>query len=117
MLQMMVGFSLGMSLLLAAAFASGYRDVPLPWQSRVAGFVMLAGLALTQWGHLEMVAQADLALPPRRYVVVLFLQSLGFYWACCGPRAPGAGWNGRCRRWCWRLRSRCRWRGPSPWRC
>ena len=93
MLQMMVGFSLGMSLLLAAAFASGYRDVPLPWQSRVAGFVMLAGLALTQWGHLEMVAQADLALPPRRYVVVLFLQSLGFYWLLLGVLRPEGAWR------------------------
>ncbi|MGH8073313.1 MAG: helix-turn-helix domain-containing protein [Lysobacter sp.] len=93
MLQMMVGFSLGMSLLLAAAFASGYRDVPLPWQSRVAGFVMLAGLALTQWGHMEMVAQADLALPSRRYVVVLFLQSLGFYWLLLGVLRPDGAWR------------------------
>lgn len=93
MLQMMVGFSLGMSLLLAAAFASGYREVPLPWQSRVAGFVMLAGLALTQWGHMEMVAQADLTLPPRRYVVVLFLQSLGFYWLLLGVLRPDGAWR------------------------
>lgn len=93
MLQMMVGFSLGMSLLLAAAFASGYRDVPLPWQSRVAGFVMLAGLALTQWGHMEMVAQAGSMLPSRRYVVVLFVQSLGFYWLLLGVLRPEGAWR------------------------
>lgn len=93
MLQMMVGFSLGMSLLLAAAFASGYRDVPLPWQSRVAGFVMLAGLALTQWGHMGMVAQAGSALPARHYVVVLFLQSLGFYWLLLGVLRPDGAWR------------------------
>ncbi|MGY0612148.1 MULTISPECIES: helix-turn-helix domain-containing protein [unclassified Luteimonas] len=93
MLQMMVGFSLGMALLLAAAFASGYRDVPLPWQSRVAGFVMLAGLALTQWGHVDMVAQAGMALPARRYVVVLFVQSLGFYWLLLGVLRPDGAWH------------------------
>ncbi len=93
MLQMIVGYSLGMALLLALVFASGYRDVPLPWQSRAGGFVMLAGLALTQWGHLDMVAQAGSALPPRRYVVVLFLQSLGFYWLLLGVLRPGGSWR------------------------
>jgi AraC-like DNA-binding protein len=93
MLQMMVGFSVGMSLLLAAAFATGYRDAPLPWQARLAGFVMLAGLALTQVGHLGMVAEAGGALPTRRYVVVLFLQSLGFYWLLLGVLRPDGGWR------------------------
>lgn len=93
MLQMMVGFSIGMSLLLAAAFATGYRNVPLPWQARMAGFVMLAGLALTQWGHLGMVAQAGDALPSRRYVLVLFLQSLGFYWLLLGVLRPEGAWR------------------------
>ncbi|MGY1520256.1 helix-turn-helix domain-containing protein [Luteimonas sp. A482] len=93
MLQMMVGFSVGMSLLLAAAFATGYRNAPLPWQSRLAGFVMLAGLALTQLGHLGMIAQAGDALPVRRYVVVLFLQSLGFYWLLLGVLRPEGAWR------------------------
>lgn len=47
----MVGFSVGMALLLAAAFI-GYRQLALPWQSRIGGFVMLAGLALIQLAHL-----------------------------------------------------------------
>lgn len=90
---MIVGFSIGMSLLLAVAFATGYRHAPLPWPARVAGFAMLAGLALTQWGHLEMVAGADGALPTRRYVVVLFLQSLGFYGLLLGVLRPEGAWR------------------------
>ena len=93
MLQMMVGFSIGMSLLLAAAFATGYRSAPLPWQARLAGFVMLAGLALTQVGHLGLLAQADEALPARGYVVVLFMQSLGFYWLFLGVLRPEGAWR------------------------
>ena len=93
MLQMMVGFSIGMSLLLAAAFATGYRDVQLPWQARVAGFVMLAGLALTQWAHVGMAMQPSDVLPARGYVVVLFLQSLGFYWLLLGVLRPDGAWR------------------------
>lgn len=93
MLQMMVGFSIGMSLLLAVALATGWRDAPLPWPARAAGLVMLAGLALTQWAHLDMVAQAGGALPGRRYVVVIFLQSLGFYWLLLGVLRPDGRWR------------------------
>jgi len=93
MLQMMVGFSIGMSMLLAFTFATGYRHAPLPWQARVAGFVMLAGLALTQFGHLEMAARPGDALPARRYVVVLFLQSLGFYGLLLGVLRPEGAWR------------------------
>jgi AraC-like DNA-binding protein len=93
MLQMMVGFSIGMSMLLAVAFATAYRHAPLPWQARVAGFVMLAGLALTQWAHLGMAAQPAGALPARHYVVVLFLQSLGFYGLLLGVLRPEGAWR------------------------
>ncbi|WP_374011642.1 helix-turn-helix domain-containing protein [Pseudoxanthomonas koreensis] len=93
MLQMMVGFSIGMALLLAGALATGYRSAPLPWPARLAGFVMLAGLALTQWGHLEMATQAGDGLPARRYVVVVFLQSLGFYWLLLGVLRPEGAWR------------------------
>ena len=93
MLQMVVGFSIGMSLLLAAALATGWRDAPLPWPARAAGFVMLGGLALSQWGHLQMVEHAVGALPGRRYVVVIFLQSLGFYWLLLGVLRPDGAWR------------------------
>ena len=82
-----------MALLLAVAFATGYRNVALPWPSRVAGFVMLAGLALTQIAHLDFGDSAEGALPSRGYVVVVFLQSLGFYWLLLGALRPGSEWR------------------------
>lgn len=93
MLPLMIGFSVGMALMLAAALATGFRQVALPWQSRVGGFVMLAGLAVTQWAHLELAAGADALSPPRRYSVVLFLQSLGFYWLILGVLRPADAWR------------------------
>lgn len=93
MLQMLVGFSVGMALLLALALATGYRNVALPWPSRVAGFVMLAGLALTQIAHLGFAAGVEGELPSRRYVVVVFLQSLGFYWLLLGALRPEGEWR------------------------
>jgi AraC-like DNA-binding protein len=95
MLQMLAGFSVGMALLLALALATGYRNIALPWPSRVAGFVMLAGLALTQIAHLDFAAVADAGgvLPSRRYVVVVFLQSLGFYWLLLGALRPDGEWR------------------------
>lgn len=93
LLHLIVGYSLGMALLLSLAFATGYRQLELPWQSRLAGFVMLAGLALTQLGHLEFVDGADQGLPTRAYVVVLFVQSLGFYWFLLGVLRPDAAWR------------------------
>lgn len=92
-LQMLVGFSVGMALLLALALATGYRNVALPWPSRVAGFVMLAGLALTQIAHLDFAAGAEGEQPSRRYVVVVFLQSLGFYWLLLGALRPEGEWR------------------------
>ena len=92
-LQLMVGFSVGMAMLLAAVLAGGYRQLALPWQSRLGGFVMLAGLALTQLAHLQFASGAMEALPTRRYVVVVFLQSLGFYWLLLGVLRPEGGWR------------------------
>lgn len=92
-LQLMVGFSVGMAMLLAAVFAVGYRQLALPWQSRLGGFVMLAGLALTQLAHLQLAADAMDPLPTRRYVVVVFLQSLGFYWLLLGMLRPEGDWR------------------------
>lgn len=91
-LQLLVGFSVGMALLLTAVFAVGYRELALPWQSRLAGFAMLAGLALTQLAHLEPV-RAAMDVPTRRYVVVLFLQSWGFYWLLLGVLRPEGDWR------------------------
>src|SRR5688500_11543532 len=92
-LQLMVGFSVGMAVLLTAVFAGGYRQLALPWQSRLGGFVMLAGLALTQLAHLQFASDAMDLLPTRRYVVVVFLQSLGFYWLLLGVLRPEGGWR------------------------
>lgn len=82
-----------MAVLLSAVFVAGYRQLALPWQARLAGLVMLAALTLTQLAHLEVVSGAVAALPTRRYVVVLFVQSLGFYWLLLGVLRPDDGWR------------------------
>lgn len=89
-LPLLVGFSVGMALLLGCTLATGYRHLPLPWPSRVAGFVMLAGLAQTQLAHLTLTNEAG---PTRSYIVVLFLQSLGFYWLLLGALRPDGTWH------------------------
>lgn len=91
------GFSIGASLLLALAFASVYRGLALPWQSRVAGYVMLLGLAATQTFHARFLLGIDAELISRSYVAVLFLQSIGFYYLFLGVLRPAQhqwlGWE------------------------
>lgn len=91
------GFSIGASLLLALAFASVYRGLALPWQSRVAGYVMLFGLAATQMFHARFLLGIDSELISRSYVAVLFLQSVGFYFLLLGVLRPAQhqwfGWE------------------------
>jgi AraC-like DNA-binding protein len=98
-LPLLVGFSLGAAALLMLALATAYRSLDLPPQSRAAGWVMLLGLAHTQWAHLGM-AESTAAMPlTRSYVLVLFLQSLGFYWLLLGLLRRREDW----RRWEWSL--------------
>ena len=85
------GFSIGMALLLLLALATVYRHVELPWPSRAGGFVMLSGLALTQLGHLQMLEAGGQGVA-RSYAVVLFMQSLGFYWMVLGVLRPASDW-------------------------
>ena len=92
-LQSVVGFSVGMALLLGGVLATGYRKLALPWPARVGGFVMLAGLTLTQLAHLQVAASAGSPFPTRTYVVVVFLQSLGFYWLLLGVLRPEGEWR------------------------
>ncbi len=92
------GFSIGASLLLAFAFMSVYRGMTLPWQSRAAGYVMLFGLAATQIFHARFLLRIDAELVTRSYVLIIFLQSVGFYWLLLGVlRPPEPTW----RRWEW----------------
>ena len=44
-----IGFSIGAALLLMIAFATAYRSIALPRQSRTGGYAMLVGLATTQF--------------------------------------------------------------------
>lgn len=93
-----IGFSIGAALLLALAFATAYRSLALPWQSRVAGNVMLIGLAVTQIFHARFLLDIDAELAQRGYVLVVFLQSAGFYWLLLGLlRPPLQKWQ----RWEW----------------
>lgn len=91
------GFSIGASSLLALAFASVYRGLALPWQSRVAGYVMLLGLAATQTFHARFLLGIDAELISRSYAGVLFLQSIGFYYLLLGVLRPAQqkwfGWD------------------------
>lgn len=96
------GFSIGASLLLALAFASVYRGLALPWQSRVAGYVMLLGLAATQTFHARFLLGIDAELISRSYVAVLFLQSVGFYYLFLGVLRPAQHqWLGWGWAWAW----------------
>lgn len=83
------GFSIGMVALLVVALSTVYRGIGLPWPARVAGYVMLLGLACTQWMHVQIAADSPVGVP-RTYVVVVFLQSLGFYWLVLGMLRPHA---------------------------
>ncbi len=89
-----IGFSIGASLLLALAFASVYRGLALPWQSRAAGYMMLFGLAITQIFHARFLLEIDPELASRGYVLVVFLQSASFYWLLLGLlRPPQQKWR------------------------
>jgi AraC-like DNA-binding protein len=83
-----IGFSIGASLLLVLVFATVYRALDLPWQSRMAGNVMLIGLAVTQIFHARFLLGIDAELASRGYVLVVFLQSIGFYWLLLGLLRP-----------------------------
>ncbi|MGE4073300.1 MAG: helix-turn-helix domain-containing protein [Lysobacterales bacterium] len=93
LMSLLVGFSVGAALLLALALATVYRSMELPLQSRLAGYLMLFGLAATQIGNAELLQAGADAAPARRYIVVLFLQSLGFYWLLLGVVRPADRWQ------------------------
>ncbi len=79
-----IGFSVIAALLLALSFASAYRGLAMPFQSRIGGFVMLAGLGSVQLLHAQFLDGQAAMLLTRLYVAVLALQSLGFYWLFLG---------------------------------
>jgi AraC-like DNA-binding protein len=89
-----IGFSIGTALLLLVAFATAYRDIALPWQSRGGGYVMLLGLAATQFFHARFLLDIDPVLATRGYVLIVCLQSIGFYWLFLGLlRPPAQPWH------------------------
>ena len=83
-----IGFSVGAAVLLSLAFAFTYRSMAMPLQSRLAGYVMLLGFAVTQVLHGRYLLGLDDALITRGYVVVVVFQSLGFYWLFLGLLRP-----------------------------
>ncbi|MGL5001579.1 MAG: helix-turn-helix domain-containing protein, partial [Casimicrobium sp.] len=93
-----IGFSIGAALLLVIAFATAYRSIVLPLQSRIGGNVMLLGLAATQFFHARFLIDVDPVLVTRSYVIVVFLQSIGFYWLFLGLLRPA---EQRWRVWEW----------------
>jgi AraC-like DNA-binding protein len=98
MITFPIGFSIGAALLLALAFARIYQGMVLPMQSRIAGYFMLVGLATTQLLHARYLLGLDAELTSRIYVLVLLLQSIGFYWLLLGLLRPEQqAW----RKWEW----------------
>jgi hypothetical protein len=85
---LVTGFSVGAALLLAAAFASTYRGIAMPRQSRVAGYAMLIGFSLTQLLHARYLTGMDSSLVSRGYILVVVGQSVGFYWLFLGLLRP-----------------------------
>lgn len=89
MLVALAGYATGTALLLALGLATLWRGRGLPWISKLGGFMMLAGLVATCWQHVRMAGLAAGASAPSEYGVVLFLQTLGFYWLVRGALQPG----------------------------
>ncbi len=83
-----IGFSIGAAILLTLAFARIYHAMALPLQSRAAGYLMLIGLATTQLLHARYLLGIDAQLISRAYVLVVMLQSIGFYWLLLGLLRP-----------------------------
>ncbi len=83
-----IGFSIGAALLLTLAFARIYNGMALPLQSRIAGYIMLLGLATTQTLHARYVVGIDAELTSRFYVMVVLCQSISFYWLLLGLLRP-----------------------------
>ncbi|MCA3129682.1 MAG: helix-turn-helix domain-containing protein [Betaproteobacteria bacterium] len=73
------GFSVGIAALLALGLATAWRGLDLSPISKIAGFVMLAGLACTAWQNVHIAQLDPGAYPPRLYGAVLFIQSFAFY--------------------------------------
>ncbi|BBL60630.1 AraC family transcriptional regulator [Methylomonas koyamae] len=73
-----IGFSFGAALLLVAGNLLQSRE-PLIWPSRCAGFVLIAGLAAIQTGHLAWLTLAYDALHSAGYRLALYLVAPGFY--------------------------------------
>jgi AraC-like DNA-binding protein len=85
---LVIGFSIGASLLLVVAFSQAYRHVSMPIQSRLAGFIMLLCLCATQFLHARFLLGIDSDLVTRGYVLVLLFQSVGLYWLLLGVLRP-----------------------------
>ncbi|MCA3238121.1 MAG: helix-turn-helix domain-containing protein [Curvibacter sp.] len=88
------GFSVGIAALLALGLATVWRGLDLPPISKVAGFVMLAGLACTAWQHVHIAHLEPGAYPARVYGAVLFVQSFAFYVLLRGLLGPDASATG-----------------------
>ncbi len=85
---MAVGFSIGAAIILLVAFATVYRDMVLPRQSRMAGFVMLLALIVTQSWHARLPDA-----PSYVYVMSLWAHASGFYWLFLGVLRPPQLWS------------------------
>lgn len=92
-LAALAGFSTGVAALLAIGMLSWWRHLKLPADAQAGGLVMLAGLALTTWRHLDLAMLVGGQMPPWDYSIVLCAQSLGFYLLVLGVL------DGRERRW------------------
>ncbi len=90
LLTALAGWSIGMALLLSVALITAYSNQPWPLLARAGGLVMLAGLAHTAWGNVEIASLPSSAAPATRYGWVLFLQSFGFYLLLRGLLQPAA---------------------------
>ncbi len=85
---MVIGFSIGASVLLVLAFSLAFGHVAMPVQSRIAGYVMLLGLCATQFVHARFLLGIEPELVTRSYVLVLLFQSVGLYWLLLGVLRP-----------------------------
>ena len=87
-LAALAGYATGTALLLALGLTTVWRGLGLPGLSKLGGFLMLAGLAATCWQHVQMATLAPGSPAPPAYGLVLFVQTLGFYWLVRGALQP-----------------------------
>src|SRR3954469_17677873 len=75
----LIGFSICSALLLLVALFSAYRSAEQTWLSRLAGTLLLLGMAVLQALHYDYLMHDGLLFESKRYAALLFVVAPAFY--------------------------------------